>query len=52
MPSLLSLDGAADSRPRARRFDIDAARELARVFVPTPAWHRAVAVLREHTSSS
>ena len=29
-------------------FDVDAARELARVFVPTPAWHHAVAVLRAH----
>ena len=36
------------SRPSASTFDIDAARDLARVFVPTPAWHQAVAVLREH----
>ena len=47
MPSLLSLDDAPLAPERAT-FDIDAARDLARVFVPTPAWHQAVAVLREH----
>ena len=34
--------------PERATFDIAAARDLARVFVPTPAWHQAVAVLREH----
>jgi len=47
MPSLLSFD-VAPLAPERATFDIDAARELAGVFVPTPAWHQAVAVLREH----
>jgi hypothetical protein len=47
MPSLLSLDAAPLAHERST-LDIEAARELARVFVPTPAWHRAVAVLRRH----
>ncbi|HET6548232.1 MAG TPA: hypothetical protein VFG79_07250, partial [Solirubrobacter sp.] len=46
MPSLLSLT-AAPSGERST-FDREAAEQLARVFVATPAWHRAVAVLREH----
>ena len=29
-------------------FDIGATRELARVFVPTPAWSRAVGILKAH----
>ena len=47
MPSLLSLDGQPPAHSRST-LDVDAARELARVFVATPAWHRAVAVLRRH----
>jgi hypothetical protein len=50
MPSLLSLE-AAPPQPAAlgrSMFDGVEARSLARVFVPTPAWHQAVAVLREH----
>ncbi|HEX6023956.1 MAG TPA: hypothetical protein VFZ00_18345 [Solirubrobacter sp.] len=47
MPSLLSLD-ATPLDPGGSTLDLDAARDLARVFVPTPAWHRAVAILREH----
>jgi hypothetical protein len=47
MPSLLSLDGESVA-PERSTFDVDAARELARVFVPTPAWHQAVAILRAH----
>jgi hypothetical protein len=47
MPSLLSLDMAPLTHERST-LDLDAARELARVFVATPAWHRAVAVLRRH----
>jgi hypothetical protein len=50
LPSILSL-GAAPPDPdalRRSRFDVDATRELARVFVPTPAWSRAVAILKAH----
>jgi hypothetical protein len=47
MPSLLSLNGAPSPDDRST-LDIDAARDLARVFVATPAWHRAVTVLRRH----
>ena len=47
MPSLLALDRTRPA-PERSTFDVEAARELARVFVATPAWHRALAVLREH----
>jgi hypothetical protein len=47
LPSVLSLDAVpADPDALARStFDLDAARALATVFVPTPAWDRAVKVL-------
>ena len=50
LPSVLSLDAAPpDPEALARStIDIEATRELARVFVPTPAWHHAVAVLKAH----
>jgi hypothetical protein len=50
LPCVLSLE-AAPSEPGAlarSTIDIEATRELARVFVSTPAWHRAVAVLKAH----
>ena len=42
MPSLLSLDVAPPDPAALERstIDVDAARELARVFVSTPAWHQ------------
>ena len=50
LPSVLSLDAApVDPDALARStIDLEAARALAGVFVPTPAWSRAVAVLRAH----
>jgi hypothetical protein len=50
LPSVLSLGAVApDPAALARStLDLGAARELAKVFVPTPAWARALAVLREH----
>ena len=50
LPSILSLDAAPPDPDALARstFDIEATRELARVFVPTPAWSRAVAVLNAH----
>jgi hypothetical protein len=50
LPSILSLDAAPPDPQALERstFDIEATRELARVFVPTPAWQRAVAVLKAH----
>jgi hypothetical protein len=51
LPSVLSLDGAAPpDRAALERstLDVDATRALAAVFVPTPAWERAVAVVGEH----
>ncbi len=51
LPSVLSLDAAP---PDPAALDAlhagprGATRALARVFVPTPPWHRALAVLREH----
>jgi hypothetical protein len=50
LPSVLSLDAAPPDPAALWRssVDIDAVRELAKVFVPTPAWQRAVAVLQEH----
>jgi hypothetical protein len=50
LPSILSLD-VAPPDPGAlghSTIDIDATRALAKVFVPTPAWQRAVAILRSH----
>jgi hypothetical protein len=46
LPSVLSLEATPD--PGRSTLDIAAAEELARVFVPTPAYHRALAILREH----
>jgi hypothetical protein len=50
LPSVLSLDAAPpDPEALARSsVDIEATRELAKVFVPTPAWQRAVAILKAH----
>jgi hypothetical protein len=50
LPSVLSLEAAPPDPDALARsnIDIDATRELARVFVATPAWHRAVAVLKAH----
>jgi conflict system STAND superfamily ATPase len=50
LPSILSLEAAPpDEQALARStFDVDTTRELARVFVPTPAWSRAVATLKAH----
>jgi hypothetical protein len=50
MPSLLSLDAVPPDPDALERslFDLAATRELADVFVPTPAWHHAVATLRAH----
>jgi hypothetical protein len=52
MPSLLGLRALDDLIPAelAARSSLDrrGARELAEVFVPTRAYHRALAVLREH----
>ena len=51
LPSVLSLEGAAPPDAAALErstIDLDATRALACVFVPTPAWERAVAVLRAH----
>jgi hypothetical protein len=50
LPSILSLDAAPPDPQALERstLDIEATRELARVFVPTPAWQRAVAVLKAH----
>jgi len=50
LPSILSLDAAPPDPDALGRstFDIAATRELARVFVPTPAWSRAVAILKAH----
>jgi hypothetical protein len=50
LPSVLSLgalepDGAALA---GSTLDVDATEQLARVFVPTPSWHQAVATLRAH----
>jgi hypothetical protein len=46
LPSVLSLGVAPEAG--ASTLDLDAAQELARVFVPTPAYHRALAVLEAH----
>jgi len=50
LPSILSLDAAPPDPDALSRstFDMEATRALARVFVPTPAWSRAVAVLNTH----
>ncbi|MDX6410393.1 MAG: hypothetical protein QOE13_3464, partial [Gaiellaceae bacterium] len=50
LPSLLSLDAALPDPDALARstIDIEATRELAHVFVPTPAWHHALAVLKAH----
>ncbi|HWK28210.1 MAG TPA: hypothetical protein VNS09_16715 [Solirubrobacter sp.] len=50
LPALLSLGAVEpDAEALARStLDIEATRALARVFVATPAWHRAVATLRRH----
>ncbi|MDA0162839.1 hypothetical protein OM076_21375 [Solirubrobacter ginsenosidimutans] len=50
LPSILCLDAAPPDAAALERstFDVEAARELARVFVPTPAWSRAVATLKAH----
>ena len=50
MPSLLSLDAVSPDAAALERstFDLAATRELSDVFVPTPAWHHAVSVLRAH----
>jgi len=50
LPAVLSLDAAPPDPDALARstLDIEATRELARVFVATPAWHRAVAVLKAH----
>jgi hypothetical protein len=50
LPSILSLDAAPPDPDALGRstFDIQATRELARVFVPTPAWSRAVGILKAH----
>jgi hypothetical protein len=50
LPSILSLDAAPPDPDALARstFDIAATRELARVFVPTPAWSRAVGILKVH----
>ncbi len=50
LPSVLSLDAAPpDPEALARStIDIEATRELAHVFVPTPAWYQALAVLKDH----
>lgn len=50
LPSILSLDAAPPDSEALERstIDIEATRELAKVFVPTPAWQRAVAILKAH----
>ena len=50
LPSVLSLDAAPPDPDALARstLDIEATRELAKVFVPTPAWQRAVAILKAH----
>jgi hypothetical protein len=50
LPSILSLEAAPIDERALRRstFDVEATRALARVFVPTPAWQRAVAILKAH----
>src|SRR4051812_28045747 len=50
LPSIPSLDAAPPAPEGLARssFDLDAARALARVFVPTPAWSRAIGVLEAH----
>jgi hypothetical protein len=50
LPSVLSLEAVPpDPEALARStIDIEATRELARVFVATPAWHQALAVLKTH----
>ena len=50
LPSVLSLDAAPPDPDALSRstLDIEATRELAKVFVPTPAWQRAVAILKAH----
>ena len=51
LPCVLSLGAAPPDAAALERstLDLDAARELARVFVPTPAYHQAIKVLREHS---
>ena len=50
LPSVLSLDAAPPDPDALSRstVDIEATKELAKVFVPTPAWQRAVAILKAH----
>src|SRR4051794_38804571 len=50
LPSVLSLDAVVPDPAALERstLDLEATRELASVFVSTPAWAHAVAVLREH----
>jgi hypothetical protein len=50
LPSVLSLDAAPPDPAALERstVDIEATKELAKVFVPTPAWQRAVAILKAH----
>jgi len=49
LPSVLSVDAPAPTELLDRStLDAEAVRALAKVFVPTPAYHRALAVLREH----
>jgi len=50
LPSVLSLEPSlldADAVARSSA-DVEAMRELARVFVPTPAWQQSVRVLQAH----
>lgn len=50
LPSVLALDAVEPDPDALARSTVDepAMRELAKVFVPTPAWQRSVAVLRAH----
>ncbi len=50
LPSVLSLDAAPPDPDALDRstVDIEATQALAQVFVPTPAWQRAVAILKAH----